>query len=83
MPTVELQAGSALIVYAVGSLDGGTFTFYTQTISGLGGSPTLVNTGDGLPSGTTSSTAVLLAAAGGLLALAGGATLAVRRRGTH
>jgi hypothetical protein len=37
VPSVDLAAGTNLIVYAVGSLDGGTFTFYTQTISGLAG----------------------------------------------
>ena len=35
VPAVELAAGTNLIVYAVGSLDDGSFTFYTQTISGL------------------------------------------------
>lgn len=82
VPTVELRAGSDLIVYAVGSLEGGSFTFYTQSISGLGGSPTLVNTGDGLPSTGGSDTAVLLAVAAGLLGVGGGA-LALRRRTTR
>ena len=38
IPAVELKAGTDLIVYAVGSLTDNTLTFYTQTISGLGGS---------------------------------------------
>lgn len=83
VPAVELGAGTDLIVYAVGSLDGGSFTFYTQTISGLGGSPTLVNTGDGLPSDAGSNVAVLLAVAAGLLALTGGAGLVLRSRTTR
>jgi hypothetical protein len=80
VPTVELQAGTDLIVYAVGSLDAGSFTFYTQTITGLGGAPTLVNTGDGLPSDGTSTTPVALAAAAGLFATVGFAALVMRRR---
>jgi hypothetical protein len=32
VPTVTLAAGTDLIVYAVGSLDDGSFTFYTQEI---------------------------------------------------
>lgn len=32
VPTVNLTAGTDLIVYAVGSLDDGTFTFYTQEV---------------------------------------------------
>ena len=38
VPTVELTAGTDLIVYAVGSLEDDTFTFYTQEIEvGIGG----------------------------------------------
>ena len=32
VPTVNLAAGTDLIVYAIGSLDDGSFTFYTQEI---------------------------------------------------
>ena len=80
VPTVDLQAGTDLIVYAVGSLEGGSFTFYTQTISGLGGSPTLVNTGNSLPGSSGSNVAVLLGAAAGVLALSGTGLLVARRR---
>ncbi len=79
IPTVELAAGSNLIVYAVGSLDGGTFTFYTQTISGLGGSPTVVNTGNSLPGDDGPNMALILAVTAGALALAGTGVLATRR----
>jgi Domain of unknown function (DUF4397) len=82
VPTVELKAGTDLIVYAVGSLTDNTFGFLTQTITGLGGSPTLVNTGDGVPS-SDSTLPALLAAAAGVLALAGAGTLVVRRRGVR
>jgi hypothetical protein len=80
VPTVDLKPGTDLIVYAVGSLTDNTFGFLTQMIGVLGGSPTLVNTGDGIPSSESSLPAVLAAAAG-VLALAGAGTLVVKRRG--
>src|SRR5690606_31730474 len=87
VPTVELAAGSNLIVYAVGSLADETFTFYTQEIEvgveaaadGEGDgtpAPTAVNTGSPITDGTN---VALLAAAAGMLLLAGGA-LTLRRR---
>ena len=90
VPTVTLKAGTNLIVYAVGSLDDDTFTFLTQEIevgmeaaAGADDSdsdgtpaPTAVNTGE--PVGNSVNVAVL-AAAGGMLVLAGGA-FALRRR---
>jgi hypothetical protein len=82
VPTVELAAGTNLIVYAVGSLDGDTFTFYTQAIDGLGGGPTLVNTGDSEVPAGTSGTVVALAITAGLLGLSGSGLLVARRR-TH
>jgi hypothetical protein len=81
VPTVNLAAGTDLIVYAVGSLADDTFTFYTQEIEvGMEGSsatpaPTAVNTG----SPADSSNTALYAAAAGMFVLAGGA-LALRRR---
>ena len=82
VPTVDLLAGTNLIVYAVGSLDGETFTFYTQTIDGLGGAPTLVNTGDSEVPAGTSVTVVALAITAGLLGLSGAGLIVARRR-TH
>ncbi|MEO5900912.1 MAG: DUF4397 domain-containing protein [Ilumatobacteraceae bacterium] len=79
IPTVELKAGTDLIVYAVGSLADTTLTFYTQTIDGLGGSPTAVNTGDGLPS-SSSMLPTLLVVIAGIMALGGTGVLATRRR---
>lgn len=85
VPTVNLAAGSNLIVYAVGSLADETFTFYTQEIEvgteagddgdeGEDGdgtpAPTEVNTGTPISDSVNLS---LLAAAFGMLALAGGA----------
>ena len=92
VPTVTVVAGENLVVYAVGSLDDETFTFYTQdvaleaaagaaetTASGDGTpAPTAVNTGGELGA-TSSSSVALFAAAAGLFALAGGA-MVLRRR---
>lgn len=88
VPTVTLAAGTNLTVYAVGSLEGETFTFLTQEIAlesagsapGAGDGtpvPTEVNTGGEVAS--TSGSLTLFAAAAGLFAVAGGA-FALRRR---
>jgi hypothetical protein len=72
VPAVELKAGSNLIVYAVGSLTDKTFTFYTQELTGLGGAPASVPTGDA-PINNNNTTmlalfgAAVLAASSGLL----------------
>ncbi|NQY58016.1 MAG: DUF4397 domain-containing protein [Ilumatobacteraceae bacterium] len=94
VPTVTLAAGTGLVVYAVGSLDGGTFTFYTQEYPLADGSAVPApgaedEGGDGTPQPTavntggelssSSNSLVLFAAAAGLFALAGGA-VALRRR---
>ena len=94
VPTVTLAAGTGLVVYAVGSLDGGTFTFYTQEypLAEVSAVPTTGaedEGGDGTPQPTavntggelssSSNSLVLFAAAAGLFALAGGA-VALRRR---
>ncbi len=78
VPAVTLAAGSNLIVYAVGSLEDDTFDFYTQEVTGLGGEPTAINTGDAIDSGTDWS--LVLVAAAGALALAGGGVLVATRR---
>ena len=84
VPTVNVVAGENLIVYAVGSLDGGSFTFYTQTVeleaaeSGGDGTPapTAVNTGEPVSSSVNTA---LYAAAAGMMVLAGGAFVLRRR----
>ncbi len=43
---LAIQDGVNLTVYAVGSLSGGTLTVLTETTSGLGAAPTVVNTGN-------------------------------------
>ena len=82
VPTVELQAGTNLIVYAVGGLDDGSFTFYTQTIEGLGGAPGGVPTGNSdLSSGNSNTTTIVLIALAAVMALAGsGMVVAASRR---
>ena len=79
---MELKSGTDLIVYAVGSLDDNTVTFYTQSIDGLGGTPTAVNTGDGLPSSNSMVPTLLLVVAG-FMALGGTGVLALRRRSSR
>lgn len=86
VPTVDLGAGTNLIVYAVGSLADETFTFYTQEIEvgvdAAGGdgtpAPTAVNTGSPI---SNSVDLAILAAGLGMLVLAGGAmTLRTQRQ---
>jgi hypothetical protein len=75
VPSVDLKAGSNLIVYAVGSLEDNTFTFYTQELTGLGGAPSEVPTGD---AGDSNGTWLVALAAAAMLATMSGVML--RRR---
>jgi hypothetical protein len=75
LPVAE---GSSLIVYAVGSLDGGTLQTLTETIDGLGSAPGAVQTGNSpVDDGAAGSLPWILAGAG---ALAAGGALTLRRR---
>jgi hypothetical protein len=57
VPTVELAAGTDLIVYAVGSLEDDSFTFYTQEIEvGTAGAADDAAAGDGTPAPTAVNT---------------------------
>lgn len=96
VPTVTVETGVDLIVYAVGSLDDGTFTFYTQEVA----IPTDASVeavpagsedqgGDGTPAPTavntgdaieSSNSAVVLFAAAAGLFAVAGGALAMRRR---
>lgn len=76
---LTIPEGSNVIVYAIGSLEGGSFTVAAQTISGLGAAPGGVPTGTG-GNAAAGAPAWLLAAAGlgALLVAAGGRSLARR-----
>jgi hypothetical protein len=81
VPAVNLAAGTNLIVYAVGSLDDGSLTFYTQTIEGLGGDPAGVPTGNSLiPRDGGTDRGVVVGISIGALALVAGSVLYARRR---
>jgi hypothetical protein len=78
LPVTE---GSSLIVYAVGSLEGGNLQTLTETIDGLGSPPGAVHTGNSpVDSGGASSTPWIVAGAALVVALAGGAAVTGRRR---
>ncbi|MEM8924469.1 MAG: DUF4397 domain-containing protein [Actinomycetota bacterium] len=75
---LPINEGEALIVYAVGSLEAGNLSVLTETITGLHGTPTEVNTGtsavsDGLGLGA------LAAALGAMVVLGGGGLVLARR----
>jgi hypothetical protein len=80
LPVAE---GASLIVYAVGSLDGGTLQTLTETIDGLGSAPDAVNAGNSpVPADSGSPLPWLLAAGLGTLAagtVVGRRALAARR----
>jgi hypothetical protein len=70
---LAIEDGTSLIVYAVGSLENDTLTVLTESITGIGSSPTLVNTGNSPvdePNGASWAWPVTLM--GGVLLLAGG-----------
>ena len=75
---IAVNDGDSLIVYAVGSLEGETLTVLTETITGLGQTPTEVPSGNSpVESGFPMSAAVGMAIIASLAA-AGGLTLARR-----
>jgi hypothetical protein len=80
VPSVDLAAGTNLIVYAVGSLEDETFTFYTQTIAGLGGDPTVVNTGDAPIDDSNTVLVTILALMACAMVLGGGRLVMARSR---
>ncbi|MGI9611433.1 MAG: DUF4397 domain-containing protein [Acidimicrobiales bacterium] len=64
LPVAE---GTSLIVYAVGSLEGETIDVITETIDGLHGTPSVVNTGNSLVESPSSSAPLFAVAAASLL----------------
>lgn len=68
--------GANTILYAVGSLEGGSFDIYAQPITGLGSAPSSVDTGNSpISDAATGGSGLVVAAAAGLVAL-GAATVA-------
>ncbi len=57
---LAIEDGASLIVYAVGSLDGGNLQVLTESITGLGTPPSAVNTGNS-PVENASMTTIILA----------------------
>lgn len=76
---LSIQAGSSLIVYAVGSLDGGSIQVLTETIRGLGGAPAAVNTGNSPLEAGSTNLAVVAGLALLAVALVGGVVAGITR----
>lgn len=76
---LTITSGSSLIVYAVGSLSGGTLQVLTQSIDGIGTVPTRVDSGNSPVSDSTSTTTLALLAAFLMVGSIGGGALVVRR----
>jgi len=74
---LAIEDGTSLVVYAVGSLDEGSITVLTESISGLGTAPTAVNTGNSPVTDAGSTLPVGFLALGALVVL--GAAVPVRR----
>ena len=78
--SLNLAAGSATIVYAIGSAEGKSLALVAQTITGLGGAPA------GMPAGTGGQARTGVAwwwyatAIGGVLLLIGGGATVIARR---
>jgi hypothetical protein len=78
---LAIPEGSNVIVYAIGSLDGDSFTVAAQSISGLQAPPSGVPTGTGGLAGGGFPMAATLGLALGVAALAGGGMVLRRSNG--
>ncbi|MEU7786265.1 hypothetical protein [Amycolatopsis sp. NPDC049159] len=76
----DLAAGTATIVYAIGSADAKTLTLAAQTIKNLGAAPSSMPTGSGGLAAEDDATGWFLLTAGGVLVAVLGAALLIRRR---
>jgi Domain of unknown function (DUF4397) len=74
---LPITEGSSLVVYAVGSLEGGTLQTLTETIDGLGSAPDAVNTGNS-PVSDDSGSALPWVLAAGFGTLAAGTVIGRR-----
>ncbi len=77
---LDIPEGTNVIVYAIGSLDGGSFTVAAQSIANLHTPPAGVPTGTGGLSGSGLPVVAMLLAALGVLSLGGGAVVVARTR---
>lgn len=78
---LPIAEGVSLIVYAVGSLDAGTLTVLTESISGLASAPTAVNSGNSpVDAAQTGVNGVAIAVLGAALAAAVAVPVAARAR---
>ncbi len=66
---LTVNPGVSTIVYAIGSLEGGSFRLATQSISGLGPAPSHVGTGFGAPVAPTSYPVALMLLVGALVVI--------------
>ena len=71
---LPITEGANLIVYAVGSLDDESLTVLTESISGLGSAPSVVNTGNSPVEAAAQGTNLAIV---GLIAIAAAAAIAV------
>jgi hypothetical protein len=79
---LDLSEGTATIVYAIGSAEDKSLDVVAQTITGLHSAPGGVPSGDGGQAGTGVGTWwYVLAGAGVLLIVGGGARMATARTG--
>ncbi len=72
---LTLEEGVALIVYGLGSIERNTMAVATESIPGLGGSPTEVNTGNSVVGGPTPTPVWVYLAPIGALAMLGSLAL--------
>ncbi len=75
---LDIAEGEALIVYAVGSLEGNTLTVLTESITDLHSTPTEVNTGTSPVESSSNTLPLLLSVA--TATVIGGAAIATKRR---
>lgn len=78
---LSIPEGANVIVYAIGSLDGGSFTVVAETITGLGSTPAGVPAGSGGDAAPGSPLALIAAMGLGLVLVATGGRALARRQG--
>ena len=77
---LDIAEGASLIVYAVGSLDADSLTVLTESIEGLNGAPSVVDTGNSPVESSGSNLALVVAAALAAVVMFGGVARLARER---